>query len=151
MVFQRPPHLPFAGKLVRGLQPDALMLRIQPDEGISLRFGAKVPGQDFRVRTVAMDFSYKDAFGSDPPEAYERLLLDAMIGDPTLFIRTDEVEQAWRLLAPVQQAFAEGFPHLALYKSGTWGPLEAGAAARTRGLRVGEPLMAPRAAEFPGR
>ncbi len=125
MVFQRPPHLPFAGQLVRGLQPDALVLRIQPDEGITLRFGAKVPGQDFRVRTVAMDFSYKEAFGSDPPEAYERLLLDAMLGDPTLFIRTDEVEQAWRLLAPVQQAFAEGFPHLAFYKSGSWGPLEA--------------------------
>jgi len=125
MVFQRPPHLPFAGQLVRGLQPDALILRIQPDEGITLRFGAKVPGQDFRVRTVAMEFSYKEAFGSDPPEAYERLLLDAMIGDPTLFIRTDEVEQAWRLLAPVQEAFAEGYPHLSLYEAGTWGPLEA--------------------------
>jgi glucose-6-phosphate 1-dehydrogenase len=72
-----------------------------------------------------MDFSYKEAFGSDPPEAYERLLLDAMLGDPTLFIRTDEVEQAWRLLAPVQQAFAEGYPHLAFYESGSWGPLEA--------------------------
>ena len=125
MVFQRPPHLPFAGKLVRGLQPNALILRIQPDEGISLRFGAKVPGQDYRVRTVAMEFSYKDAFGTDPPEAYERLLLDAMIGDPTLFIRTDEVEQAWRLLEPLQEAFAEGYPHLSLYNAGTWGPLEA--------------------------
>jgi glucose-6-phosphate 1-dehydrogenase len=125
MVFQRPPHLPFAGKLVRGLQPNALILRIQPDEGITLRFGAKVPGQDYRVRTVAMDFSYKDAFGSDPPEAYERLLLDAMIGDPTLFIRTDEVEQAWRLLEPVQEAFAEGYPHLSSYNAGSWGPLEA--------------------------
>jgi glucose-6-phosphate 1-dehydrogenase len=125
MVFQRPPHLPFAGKLVRGLQPNALILRIQPDEGISLRFGAKVPGQDYRVRTVAMDFSYKEAFGADPPEAYERLLLDAMIGDPTLFIRTDEVEQAWRLLEPVQEAFAEGYPHLSAYNAGTWGPLEA--------------------------
>jgi glucose-6-phosphate 1-dehydrogenase len=125
MVFQRPPHLPFAGKLVRGLQPNALILRIQPDEGITLRFGAKVPGQDYRVRTVAMDFSYKDAFGADPPEAYERLLLDAMIGDPTLFIRTDEVEQAWRLLQPIQEAFAEGYPHLSLYSAGSWGPLEA--------------------------
>ena len=104
---------------------NALILRIQPDEGITLRFGAKVPGQDYRVRTVAMDFSYKDAFGTDPPEAYERLLLDAMIGDPTLFIRTDEVEQAWRLLEPVQEAFAEGYPHLSVYNAGTWGPLEA--------------------------
>ena len=119
MVFQRPPHLPFAGKLTRGLQPNVLILRIQPDEGISLRFGAKVPGQDYRVRTVAMEFSYKEAFGTDPPEAYERLLLDAMIGDPTLFIRTDEVEQAWRLLEPIQEAFAEGYPHLSLYAAGT--------------------------------
>ena len=125
MIFQRPPHLPFAGQLVRGLQPDALILRIQPDEGITLRFGAKVPGQDFRVRTVAMEFSYREAFGADPPDAYERLLLDAMIGDPTLFIRTDEVEQAWRLLAPVQEAFAWGYPHLAHYESGSWGPIEA--------------------------
>ena len=125
MIFQRPPHLPFAGQLVRGLQPDALILRIQPDEGITLRFGAKVPGQDFRVRTVAMEFSYKEAFGADPPEAYERLLLDAMIGDPTLFIRTDEVEQAWRLLAPIQEAFAWGYPHLSHYEAGSWGPIEA--------------------------
>jgi glucose-6-phosphate 1-dehydrogenase len=72
-----------------------------------------------------MEFSYKDAFGTDPPEAYERLLLDAMIGDPTLFIRTDEVEQAWRLLEPLQEAFSEGYPHLSLYNAGTWGPLEA--------------------------
>ena len=125
MVFQRPPHLPFAGQLVRGLQPNALILRIQPDEGITLRFGAKVPGQDYRVGTVAMQFSYKEAFGGDPPEAYERLLLDAMTGDPTLFIRTDEVEQAWRLLEPIQEAFAEGYPHLSLYEAGSWGPLEA--------------------------
>jgi glucose-6-phosphate 1-dehydrogenase len=125
MIFQRPPHLPFAGQLVRGLQPDALILRIQPDEGISLRFGAKVPGQDFRVRSVAMEFSYRQAFGADPPDAYERLLLDAMVGDPTLFIRTDEVEQAWRLLAPVQEAFAWGYPHLAHYEAGSWGPMEA--------------------------
>ena len=125
MVFQRAPHLPFAGALVRGLEPDALVLRIQPDEGISLRFGAKVPGQEFRVRSVAMDFSYQEAFGASPPEAYERLLLDAMIGDPTLFIRTDEVEQAWRLLAPVQEAFAEGYPPLTYYAAGSSGPLEA--------------------------
>ena len=145
MVFQRPPHLPFAGKLVRGLQPNALILRIQPDEGITLRFGAKVPGQDYRVRTVAMDFSYKEAFGSDPPDAYERLLLDAMIGDPTLFIRTDEVEQAWRLLEPVQEAFAEGYPHLSAYAAGTLGPARGGPALRARRLRVGEPLGVARA------
>lgn len=125
MVFQRAPHLPFSGKLVRGLRPDALTLRIQPDEGISLSFGAKVPGQDFKVRSVSMDFSYFEAFGAEPPEAYERLLLDAMIGDPTLFIRTDEVDQAWKVVAPIQEAFAEGYPPLRFYPAGTFGPLEA--------------------------
>ena len=70
-------------------------MRIQPDEGVTLRFGAKVPGQAFMVRDVLMDFSYGAAFLEEPPDAYERLLLDAMVGDPTLFIRSDEVDTAW--------------------------------------------------------
>ncbi|MGH9292333.1 MAG: glucose-6-phosphate dehydrogenase, partial [Acidimicrobiales bacterium] len=122
MLFQRAPHLPFAGALVTDLRPDALVLRIQPDEGISLSFGAKVPGQAFRVRSVAMDFSYQEEFGGRPAEAYERLLLDAMTGDPTLFIRADEVEQAWTVLAPVQAAFAADSLALAHYPAGSWGP-----------------------------
>jgi len=125
MVFQRPPHLPFAGKLARDLRPDTLTLRIQPDEGISLAFGAKVPGPAFKVRTVAMDFSYADAFPGGTAEAYERLLLDAMGGDATLFIRSDEVDQAWEIVAPIQQAFASGEPPLARYRAGSWGPIEA--------------------------
>ncbi len=125
MVFQRPPHLPFAGQLTRDLSTDALVLRIQPDEGISLCFGAKVPGPSFTVRTVSMDFSYSQAFPGGTAEAYERLLLDAMTGDPMLFIRTDEVEQAWHIVAPIQDAFAEGEPPLARYPVGTWGPIEA--------------------------
>ena len=92
--FQRPPHLPIRADQVTELQPDALILRIQPDEGITLRFGAKVPGHSFRVRTAIMEFSYEETFREESPEAYERLLLDALIGDPTLFIRSDEVEQA---------------------------------------------------------
>ncbi|HEV2362013.1 MAG TPA: glucose-6-phosphate dehydrogenase, partial [Acidimicrobiales bacterium] len=124
MVFQRAPHLPFAGKLVRDLRPDALILRIQPDEGICLRFGAKVPGQTFRVRSVDMDFSYAEEFGGQSADAYERLLLDAMVGDPTLFIRGDEVRQAWKIVAPIQEAFADGEPPLAHYAAGTWGPTE---------------------------
>ncbi len=104
MVFERPPHLAFAGRLARDLRPDSLTLRIQPDEGISLCFGAKVPGPAFRVRSVSMDFSYSEAFPGQTVDAYERLLLDAMSGDPMLFIRTDEVDQAWSIVSPIQAA-----------------------------------------------
>jgi glucose-6-phosphate 1-dehydrogenase len=124
MTFHRVPHLPFSAGEARGLEPNALVLRVQPDEGITLRFGAKVPGQAFRVRTVSMDFSYGAAFLEETPDAYERLLLDAMVGDPTLFIRTDEVEQAWRIVDPILEAWAADAP-LARYQAGTWGPAEA--------------------------
>jgi glucose-6-phosphate 1-dehydrogenase len=125
MVFQRVPHLAFASSLVRELRPDALVLRIQPEEGISVRFGAKVPGPTFRLRSVAMDFSYRETFGGESPDAYERLLLDAMVGDATLFIRTDEVLQAWKVVAPFQQAFTSGLVPLSGYAAGTMGPVEA--------------------------
>ena len=127
MQFRSVPHLPFATKLSEGLMPNALVVRIQPDEGITLRFGAKVPGQEFRVRSVSMDFSYGAAFLEETPEAYERLLLDAMVGDPTLFIRTDEVEQAWRIADPLLEAFETGALPLARYPAGSWGPQEADA------------------------
>jgi glucose-6-phosphate 1-dehydrogenase len=123
--FQRVPHLPFSAANSEGLHQNALILRIQPDEGISLRFGAKVPGQAFEVRDVLMDFSYGAAFLEEPPEAYERLLLDAMIGDPTLFIRTDEVEQAWRIVDPLLEAWSHPDTPLASYRAGTWGPRQA--------------------------
>ena len=125
MEFHDVPHLPFPASLARGLGPNALVLRIQPDEGITLRFGAKVPGHSFRVRTASMDFSYDETFKEESPEAYERLLLDALLGDPTLFIRTDEVEQAWRIVEPVLEAWAAGDAPLASYDAGTWGPKEA--------------------------
>jgi glucose-6-phosphate 1-dehydrogenase len=125
MEFNRVPHLPFAMSQAEGLEPDALVLRIQPDEGITLRFGAKVPGQAFRVRSVSMDFFYGAAFLEETPEAYERLLLDALLGDPTLFIRSDEVAQAWRIVDPVLEAFEEGDLPLARYEAGSWGPPEA--------------------------
>jgi len=127
MEFNRVPHLPFAMSQAEGLEPDALVLRIQPDEGITLRFGAKVPGQAFRVRSVSMDFFYGAAFLEETPEAYERLLLDALVGDPTLFIRSDEVAQAWRIVEPVLNAFEAGDLPLARYEAGTWGPPEADA------------------------
>ena len=123
--FNDVPHLPFGGRETRGLGPNALVLRIQPDEGITLRFGAKVPGQSFRVRSTSMDFSYGAAFLEETPQAYERLLLDAMVGDPTLFIRADEVEQAWRIVAPILDAWKEPSFPLAFYEAGTWGPREA--------------------------
>jgi glucose-6-phosphate 1-dehydrogenase len=125
MEFNRVPHLPFAASQAEGLEPDALVLRIQPDEGITLRFGAKVPGQAFRVRSVSMDFFYGAAFLEETPEAYERLLLDALLGDPTLFIRADEVAQAWRIVDPVLTAFDEGDLPVAKYDAGSWGPPEA--------------------------
>jgi len=124
MTFHRVPHLPFSAAEAQALEPNALVLRVQPDEGITLRFGAKVPGQAFRVRTVSMDFSYGAAFLEETPDAYERLLLDAMVGDPTLFIRTDEVEQAWRIVDPILEAWADDAP-LARYQAGAWGPAEA--------------------------
>jgi glucose-6-phosphate 1-dehydrogenase len=122
-----------------GLEPDALVLRIQPDEGITLRFGAKVPGQAFRVRSVSMDFFYGAAFLEETPEAYERLLLDALLGDPTLFIRSDEVAQAWRIVEPVLEAFQEGDLPLARYEAGTWGPPEADALLDRDGRRWRKP------------
>jgi glucose-6-phosphate 1-dehydrogenase len=125
MEFHDVPHLPFGRRETRGLGPNALVLRIQPDEGITLRFGAKVPGQSFRVRSTSMDFSYGAAFLEETPEAYERLLLDAMVGDPTLFIRTDEVEQAWRIVTPILEAWSDPSFPLATYEAGTWGPKEA--------------------------
>ncbi len=120
--FNQVPHLPFAPTQAAGLGPNALVLRIQPDEGITLRFGAKVPGQAFDVRSVSMDFSYGAAFPEEPPEAYERLLHDALVGDPTLFIRTDEVEQAWRIVQPLLDAWADDPAPPLPYPAGTWGP-----------------------------
>jgi glucose-6-phosphate 1-dehydrogenase len=139
MEFNRVPHLPFAMSQAEGLEPDALVLRIQPDEGITLRFGAKVPGQAFRVRSVSMDFFYGAAFLEETPEAYERLLLDALLGDPTLFIRSDEVAQAWRIVDPVLAGFEEGDLPLARYEAGTWGPSEADALLDRDGRRWRKP------------
>lgn len=125
--FQRPPHLPISAPQAAGLEPDALILRIQPNEGITLRFGAKVPGHQFEVRSASMDFSYDTTFPEESPEAYERLLLDAMIGDPTLFIRTDEVRQCWRIVDPLLAAWAEDDRPIPFYEAASWGPSDADA------------------------
>src|SRR5690349_11237927 len=123
--FQRPPHLPIRDDQVTGLEPDALILRIQPNEGISLRFGAKVPGHSFRVRTASMDFSYDRTFREESPEAYERLILDALLGDATLFIRTDEVEQCWRIVDPIIEHWANDKSPIPTYEAASWGPSDA--------------------------
>jgi glucose-6-phosphate 1-dehydrogenase len=123
--FQRPPHLPISASQVTELQPDALILRIQPDEGITLQFGAKVPGHTFRVRTASMEFSYESTFREESPEAYERLLLDALVGDPTLFIRADEVAQAWRIVDPIVRHWADSPDRIPFYEAASWGPVEA--------------------------
>jgi glucose-6-phosphate 1-dehydrogenase len=104
------------------VDPNAITLRIQPEEGISLKFGAKVPSAGLRIRSVTMDFQYMTSFLVEAPEAYERLLLDCMIGDPTLFTRADEVEAAWRLIDPVEESWREGRPPLGMYPAGSWGP-----------------------------
>jgi glucose-6-phosphate 1-dehydrogenase len=123
--FKRPPHTTFGPDATRELDPNAITLRIQPEEGISLRFGAKVPSAGLRIRSVTMDFQYITAFLVETPEAYERLLLDCMIGDPTLFTRADEVEAAWTLIDPIEAAWRDDRPPLAMYAAGTWGPTAA--------------------------
>ena len=108
------------------IEPNVLTLRIQPDEGIALRFACKVPGLDVRIGTVAMDMSYLEAFGGEPPEAYERLLLDAMRGDATLFSRRDAVEASWAWITPILQYFERHPPaDLPNYDAGSWGPARA--------------------------
>ncbi|MDQ4097623.1 MAG: glucose-6-phosphate dehydrogenase [Actinomycetota bacterium] len=139
MEFKTVPHLPFTRDQAEGLEPNSLVLRIQPDEGITLSFGAKVPGQAFRVRSVSMDFFYGAAFLEETPEAYERLLLDALVGDPTLFIRSDEVAQAWRICDPLLRAWDEEDIPLPRYEAGTWGPKEADALLERDGRRWRRP------------
>ncbi len=125
--FQRVPHLAFGSRLTRDLRPNMLLLRIQPDEGICLYFGAKVPGEAFRLRSVDMDFNYADAFPGAEGGGYERLLHDVMIGDATLFIRTDEVERAWQIVDPFLEAWSQDDVPLSQYPAGTWGPKESDA------------------------
>jgi glucose-6-phosphate 1-dehydrogenase len=120
--FKRPPHLTFGREAMKEVDPNAITLRIQPEEGISLKFGAKVPSAGLRIRSVTMDFQYMTSFLVEAPEAYERLLLDCMIGDPTLFTRADEVEAAWSLVDPIEDAWRHGRPPLETYPGGTWGP-----------------------------
>ncbi|MDD9205635.1 glucose-6-phosphate dehydrogenase, partial [Georgenia sp. 10Sc9-8] len=121
VVFKRAPHLPFDSGATAELGQNALVIRVQPDEGVTIRFGSKVPGTAMEVRDVTMDFGYGHAFTENSPEAYERLVLDVLLGDPPLFPRQREVELSWRILDPVIEYWAQnGQPEV--YRPGTWGP-----------------------------
>jgi glucose-6-phosphate 1-dehydrogenase len=128
LVFKRAPHLPFDATMTDELGKNALVIRVQPDEGITLRFGSKVPGHAMEVRDVNMDFSYGSAFAEDSPEAYERLILDVLLGEPSLFPVNQEVELSWEILDPALAHWAAvdaegGKPDP--YESGGWGPASA--------------------------
>ncbi len=124
VVFQRAPHSPFDHTATEELGQNALVIRVQPDEGVTVRFGSKVPGTSMEVRDVSMDFAYGESFTESSPEAYERLILDVLLGDANLFPRLEEVEQSWRILDPIEEYWdTHGKP--AQYPAGTWGPVEA--------------------------
>jgi glucose-6-phosphate 1-dehydrogenase len=122
VVLKPVPHLPFEQEGSLGVRPNQLVLTVQPNEGVSLSLGAKIPGTRMRIRPVQMEFLYGTAFLSQSPEAYERLILDAMRGDATLFTRDDEVEAQWRVIDPVLQAWHDGESELQHYPAGTQGP-----------------------------
>ncbi|HEU4942202.1 MAG TPA: glucose-6-phosphate dehydrogenase, partial [Gaiellaceae bacterium] len=121
--FQRVPHALFED--ASELRPNLLIAHIQPNEGVSLAIGAKVPGEGMRVRTVHMDFLYGGSFRTGLPEAYERLILDAMLGDATLFTRSDEIEEQWELVDAVIAGWQRDRPSFPNYAAGTWGPTTA--------------------------
>jgi glucose-6-phosphate 1-dehydrogenase len=121
--FKPAPHLLFPQS---NIEPSVLSLQIQPNDGISMKFGAKVPGQTMQIRPVTMDFRFGQSFGNISADAYERLILDAMLGDSTLFARRDEVEQAWTIVNSIIDGWKYMMkPNFPNYESGTWGPKEA--------------------------
>ena len=120
VLFKKAPHLPFHPTDVEMLGHNQLVVRVQPDEGVTLKFGSKVPGTTMEVRDITMDFQYGEAFTESAPEAYERLILDVLIGDRTLFPDADEVEACWRVIDPLEEAWAGTTPDP--YRAGEWGP-----------------------------
>jgi glucose-6-phosphate 1-dehydrogenase len=132
--FKRPPGTIFPQKDGFNLAANTLSFQIQPDEGLSLILNAKVPGLDTRTQPVKMSFRYATTFGSNTPEAYERLVLDAMIGDGTLFIRGDEAEESWKLYTPVLKFWqSQGRQGMESYAAGSWGPEAADKLLTSRG------------------
>jgi glucose-6-phosphate 1-dehydrogenase len=137
LVFKRAPHLPFADTDTEELGNNQLVIRVQPDEGVSLKFGSKVPGSVMEVRDVAMDFLYGEQFTEASPEAYERLLLDVLLGDATLFPRNAEVEASWSVIDPLEEFWAGTTPHP--YRAGEWGPRAADEMLAAEGRRWRRP------------
>ncbi|NNG34282.1 glucose-6-phosphate dehydrogenase [Nakamurella aerolata] len=125
VIFKRAPHLPFSHTDTEELGSNALVIRIQPDEGTTIRFGSKVPGPTMEVRDVNMDFSYGQSFTEASPEAYERLILDVLLGEPSLFPQDEEVELSWKILDPIEKAWDRSGTQPEQYTSGTWGPSSA--------------------------
>ncbi|CUU55841.1 glucose-6-phosphate 1-dehydrogenase [Parafrankia irregularis] len=123
ITFTKAPHLPFDETDTTELGNNQLVIRVQPDEGVTLRFGSKVPGSSMEVRDVAMDFLFGEAFTEALPEAYERLILDVLLGDATLFPNNAEVEESWRIIDPLEDFWQSTTPHA--YRAGTWGPAAA--------------------------
>jgi glucose-6-phosphate 1-dehydrogenase len=123
VVFKRAPHLPFTKTDTSELGNNQLVVRVQPDEGVTLRFGSKAPGSAMEIREVSMDFLYGTAFTESSPEAYERLLLDVLLGDKTLFPDHEEVEAAWRVVDPLEEFWQHSKPES--YRAGEWGPVAA--------------------------
>ena len=144
--FREPPILMFKHEMREQMAPNALILRIQPNEGATLHFQVKAPGAAYQlshgieVAPVAMEFSYKDAFGDSNPPAYETLLLDVMLGDATLFTRSDEVEAAWRIVDPLSRHWDSHPPEtMPTYAPGSWGPTEADQLVQPHGVRWRQP------------
>ena len=119
------PHLAFSQDGSLGVRPNQVVLTVQPNEGVSLQLGAKIPGTRMVIRPVNMEFLYGSSFLSQSPEAYERLITDAMRGDATLFTRDDEVEAQWSICDPILQAWASKDASLPQYESGSQGPAQA--------------------------
>jgi glucose-6-phosphate 1-dehydrogenase len=139
--FKAAPHQLFGPEMMEQVAPNQLVIRIQPDEGITLRVAAKVPGQVTRIRDVNMDFRYGASFGVKLAEAYERLILDCLLGDPTLYARTDMTERGWELVMPILDEWAADksgadFPN---YEAGSWGPEASFALTETQGRRWRRP------------
>ncbi|MFP5260561.1 MAG: glucose-6-phosphate dehydrogenase [Blastocatellia bacterium] len=120
--FKQAPLQLFGNVTGQQLEPNVLIVRVQPDEGITLRIGAKIPGQATRIRWVNMDFRYGASFGVSSPEAYERLLLDCILGDSTLYARRDMTERGWEIVQPILDAWQESKADFPNYEAGTWGP-----------------------------
>jgi glucose-6-phosphate 1-dehydrogenase len=139
VIFKRAPHLPFDATMTEELGQNALVIRVQPDEGVTLRFGSKVPGSQMEVRDVSMDFGYGSAFTEASPEAYERLILDVLLGEPSLFPVNAEVERSWQILDPVIEHWARQEKGPDPYPAGSWGPDPANAMLARTGRKWRRP------------